>query len=145
MEKNLLKLDQQICFPIYSLSRFITQQYQPLLAPLNLTYLQYLVMMVLWEEQQVTVKHLGERLFLDSGTLSPLLKKLEAKGFITRERRKQDERVVEIALTPVGQALKKKAQHVPEQLLCAFDANPDDLEAFKAQIDKMFHQLKPVS
>lgn len=125
-----LHLDNQVCFSVYSLSRQITQAYQPLLKPLGLTYPQYLVMMVLWqayEEQQlpVTVKHLCERLMLDTGTVTPLLKRMEAAGWLMRQRSQQDERVVLVDLTDQGVELRDQASQVPLKLACnvGFDVN----------------------
>lgn len=109
-------MDRQLCFALYSASRAMTAAYRPILSELNLTYPQYLVLLVLWEEDQVTVRRLGERLQLDSGTLSPLLKRLEANGFIRRERSLHDERQVEVTLTPAGRKLEGKAQCIPERL-----------------------------
>lgn len=109
-------MDRQLCFALYSASRAMTAAYRPILTELNLTYPQYLVLLVLWEEDRVTVGRLGERLQLDSGTLSPLLKRLEANGFIRRERSLQDERQVEVTLTPAGRKLEGKAQCIPEKL-----------------------------
>ncbi len=111
-----LSLDQHLCFALYSASRAMTAAYRPILTELNLTYPQYLVLLALWEESPATVGRLGERLQLDSGTLSPLLKRLEANGFIRRERSATDERLVEITLTPAGRRLESKAQCIPEQL-----------------------------
>ena len=111
-----LSLDHHLCFALYSASRAMTAAYRPILTELNLTYPQYLVLLALWEERQATVGRLGERLQLDSGTLSPLLKRLEANGFIRRERSATDERLVEITLTPAGRLLESKAQCIPEQL-----------------------------
>lgn len=111
-----LSLDRQLCFALYSASRAMTAAYRPLLAELNLTYPQYLVLLVLWEDECVTVGRLGERLQLDSGTLSPLLKRLEANGFVHRERLPEDERQVAVRLTPAGRKLESKAQCIPEML-----------------------------
>ncbi|NEM92406.1 MarR family winged helix-turn-helix transcriptional regulator [Galbitalea soli] len=111
-------LDEQICFALYSASRAITGRYRALLEPLQLTYPQYLVMLALWEREPVTVSELGDRLHLDSGTLSPLLKRLELAGLVDRHRVPSDERSVEISLTAAGGALREKATGIPE-LLCA--------------------------
>ena len=111
-----LSLDRHLCFALYSASRAMTAAYRPILTELNLTYPQYLVLLALWEEGRATVCRLGERLQLDSGTLSPLLKRLEANGFIRRERSRADERLVEITLTPAGRRLERQAQCIPEQL-----------------------------
>ena len=108
-----LQLDQQLCFLVYRLHRGITDLYRPILAELGLTYPQYLAMLVLWEQSPVTVGQLGARLHLDSGTLSPLLKRLESAGLVTRTRSSADERSVEVTLTPAGRKLRSRAAHVP--------------------------------
>jgi MarR family transcriptional regulator, organic hydroperoxide resistance regulator len=113
-----LKLDNQICFVLYAASRAVTQLYQPLLEPLGLTYPQYLVLLVLWEEEVASVRRLCERLYLDSGTLTPLLTRIEEAGLVRRERSKADARVVDIHLTAAGKRLKRDARKVPEALLC---------------------------
>ncbi|MGX9432483.1 MULTISPECIES: MarR family winged helix-turn-helix transcriptional regulator [Bradyrhizobium] len=129
-----LRLDNQICFAIYSAAHAFNRVYKPLLDRLGLTYPQYLVMLVLWEKDGVPVKDIGERLFLDSGTLTPLLKRLEAAQFIKRTRSKEDERQVLIALTPPGQALKEKARAVPQQVLVASACSIPELSAMKNEI-----------
>lgn len=116
---DLLTLDSQFCFALYSASLAMTKTYKPLLAKLGLTYPQYLVMLVLWQQDDVLVKSIGEQLFLDSGTLTPLLKRLEASALIARTRDETDERQVRITLTREGRALKKKAQAIPQQVMCA--------------------------
>lgn len=108
-----LKLKNQMCFPLYACAKEIVRKYKPFLDPLDLTYTQYITMMVLWEEKQITVSELGEKLFLDSGTLTPLLKKLESKSYISRERQKNDERVVTISITQKGEDLKEQAKEIP--------------------------------
>ena len=108
-----LKLENQLCFPLYACSREIIKKYKPHLDKLELTYTQYITMMVVWERKNVTVKVLGDILYLDSGTLTPLLKKLEAKGLLKRERSKEDERNLFISLTEEGLAMKDKALHIP--------------------------------
>ena len=113
---DLLKLENQLCFPLYALSRQITNLYRPLLEKLDLTYPQYLVMLLLWEHHGLSVKSIGEHLRLDSGTLSPLLKRLEKRGLLTRTRDEQDERLVKISLTPEGEKLKIKAKDIPATL-----------------------------
>jgi MarR family transcriptional regulator, organic hydroperoxide resistance regulator len=112
-----LRLADQLCFSLYAASRAVTAAYAPLLAPLGLTYPQYLVMLVLWETDGVSVKTIGEALALDSGTLTPLLKRLEAQGLVRRDRSTTDERVVEIHLTTAGKRLKQRAAAIPERLL----------------------------
>ena len=108
-----LKLENQLCFPLYACAKEIVRRYQPSLEPLDLTYTQYLVMMALWEYDRQTVKELGQRLWLDSGTLTPVLKKLEAKGYVTRRRSEIDERSVVIAVTEEGRRLCDRASQVP--------------------------------
>jgi MarR family transcriptional regulator, organic hydroperoxide resistance regulator len=114
-----ISIDSQLCFALYSASRAMTAAYRPILAELKLTYPQYLVLLVLWEHEPVTVRSLGERLRLDSGTLSPLLKRLEANGFVRRERSTDDERLVEVTLTPAGRRLEETAQCIPAELFAA--------------------------
>jgi MarR family transcriptional regulator, organic hydroperoxide resistance regulator len=113
---STLSLDRHLCFALYSASRAMTAAYRPVLDELNLTYPQYLVLLVLWEEGRATVGRLGERLQLDSGTLSPLLKRLEANGFVRRERSSTDERLVDVTLTAAGRRLERRAQCMPERL-----------------------------
>lgn len=125
------RLDNQVCFALYTASRLVTRAYRPLLDELGLTYAQYLALLVLWErrdqgEPPAAVKDLGQRLLLDSGTLTPLLKRLERQGLITRTRDEHDERTLRIALTPAGSALSERAAQVPAQLLC--DSEPVLLE-----------------
>lgn len=134
---DCLKLNNQICFTLYTLSKFITNQYRPYLEPLDLTYPQYLVMLVLWEHQTMSVSGIGKLLQLDSGTLTPLLKRLETKSFITRTRSPSDERTVIISLTPQGQALKDQAVHIPTKLSQCLKADTDDLQTLKAIADKL--------
>ncbi len=119
--KSLLQLDTFFCFQLYAASRALTARYRPLLEPLGLTYPQYLVMVVLWEKDSPNVKQLGEKLFLDSGTLTPLLKKLEGQGLVVRRRAAADERQVIIDLTPRGRELRQIAEGVPAALLCQLD------------------------
>lgn len=114
-----LDLDKQVCFALYSASRSLTALYRPLLGPLGLTYPQYLVMLVLWERGDISVKCLGEALMLDSGTLSPLLKRLESAGLVTRRRDPADERSVVISLTPSGAALQTRATSIPRTIVQA--------------------------
>lgn len=115
-EFDSLKLDNQICFPLYAASREIIRQYRPFLEELDLTYTQYITMMVFWEVGQINVKELGRRLYLDSGTLTPLLKSLEAKGFVHRSRSKTDERVLNVELTEKGAALRDRALEIPSKI-----------------------------
>lgn len=111
-----LKLENQLCFPLYAASREIIKQYKPFLDELDLTYTQYISMMLLWEKKTLTVKEMGEYLYLDSGTLTPLLKKLEAKGYITRVRSTVDERSLNVTITEAGEQLKDRAVNVPAEM-----------------------------
>jgi len=129
-----LRLDNQICFAVYSTAHAFNRVYKPLLDRLSLTYPQYLVMLVLWERDGVPVKDIGERLHLDSGTLTPLLKRLETAGLIKRTRSSEDERQVLIALTPQGQALREKARAVPQSILAASARSISELSAMKNEI-----------
>jgi len=129
-----LRLDNQICFAVYSAAHAFNRVYKPLLNRLGLTYPQYLVMLVLWERDGVPLKDIGERLFLDSGTLTPLLKRLEAAGFIKRTRNGDDERQVLIALTAQGQALKDKARSVPLSILDASSCSIAELSDVRNEI-----------
>lgn len=126
-----LQLGNQICFAIYSTAHAFNRVYKPQLERLGLTYPQYLVMLVLWEQDGVTVTELGDRLFLDSGTLTPLLKRLEATHFLRRSRSTEDERKVLISLTPHGQALKEKAKAVPQAILAASACSVGELAEIK--------------
>lgn len=118
MEPNYesLKLERQLCFPLYACSRHMIRLYKPFLDRLDLTYTQYITMMVLWEKRSVTVKELGTALYLDSGTLTPLLKKLEEKGLVTRRRSEEDERNLIVGITPRGEALRDQALGIPEEM-----------------------------
>ena len=116
--RDPLQLDDQLCFALYSASRAVTRAYAPLLQPLGLTYPQYLVLLVLWQRDGASVKQLGERLALDSGTLTPLLQRLESQGLVERRRGDDDERVVRIHLTAAGRALRSKARKIPMDLAC---------------------------
>lgn len=138
-DDQLLKLDNQICFALYVSSKEIIKKYKPLLEPLGLTYTGYIAMLALWEEDHVTVKALGQKLFLDSGTLTPLLKKMETKGYVKRHRSVEDERNVYISLTEEGKALKAKAVEVPKALMCAVDFD----EGAAAALLKMLHETMP--
>src|SRR6476646_2347771 len=131
---QMLRLDNQICFAVYSATHAFNRVYKPLLDRLGLTYPQYLVMLVLWERDGVPLKDIGERLFLDSGTLTPLLKRMETADLVRRTRSTEDERQVLIALTPKGQALKEKARAVPERILASSACSIGELAAIKNEI-----------
>ena len=115
-EYDALKLENQLCFPLYAASREIVKNYKPFLDEIDLTYTQYIVMMVMWEKKRLNVKELGECLYLDSGTLTPLLKKLEAKGFVDRMRSEKDERNLVVSITDIGEGLKDKAVSIPKEM-----------------------------
>ncbi|MEZ8414286.1 MarR family winged helix-turn-helix transcriptional regulator [Vibrio splendidus] len=140
-QDDYLKLDNQVCFALYSASNAMSRAYQPLLKALDLTYLQYIVMMVLWEEKEINVKALGAKTHLDSGTLTPLLKRLEAKGYVLRTRSIEDERVRVITLTLAGVELKEQAQTVPVEMLCLSKMNEDELKSLKAQCEQLLGNL----
>ena len=135
--EEVLKLDNQLCFALYSTSHALTKAYAPLLERLGLTYPQYLAMLVLWESDGVTVKELGERLRLDSGTLTPLLKRLESAGLVRRERDKRDERQVRIHLSEAGLALKVEAGAVPQGIACAIGLPLDRILALKTELERL--------
>jgi MarR family transcriptional regulator, organic hydroperoxide resistance regulator len=139
-----LRLDNQICFAVYSTQHAFNRVYKPLLDKLGLTYPQYLVMLVLWEQDGLPVKDIGERLFLDSGTLTPLLKRLETAELIKRTRSTEDERQVLIALTPKGEALREKARAVPQSILAASDCSVGELSAMKNEIVALRNRLNAV-
>ncbi|WP_425460613.1 MarR family winged helix-turn-helix transcriptional regulator [Leptospira idonii] len=132
-----LLLKNQICFSLYSATHRLMKIYRPLLAELNLTYPQYLVMLVLWEEGSATVSGIGEKLGLDSGTLTPLLKRMETAGYLERKRSEKDERIVTILLTPNGRNLRTKARSVPEKLFCQTGVSEKDAFALKEVLDKL--------
>ncbi|TAH75073.1 MAG: MarR family transcriptional regulator, partial [Anaerolineaceae bacterium] len=115
---EILRLDNQLCFSLYVCSKEIIRQYKPLLDPYGLTYTGYIILMALWEQDEITIKDLGKKLFLDSGTLTPLLKKLEAQGYINRNRSQKDERNVYISLTKKGKDFQDEALSIPENLIC---------------------------
>lgn len=129
-----LALENQFCFALYSTSLAMTKAYKPFLEKLGLTYPQYLVMLVLWQQDNVLVKSIGEQLFLDSGTLTPLLKRLEASSLVARTRDETDERQVRITLTREGRALKKRAQGIPAQIMCASGQPAETLIGLHAQL-----------
>ncbi|HEY5802095.1 MAG TPA: MarR family transcriptional regulator [Lysobacter sp.] len=135
--RSMQSLDAQMCFALYSTGLALNKVYRKLLGPLGLTYPQYLVMLVLWEGDEVTVSEIGERLFLDSATLTPLLKRLQGAGLITRTRATDDERQVIIALTAEGRALKAKARTVPADLICAAECSLDEMESLKHQLETL--------
>lgn len=136
-DDDLLKLDSFLCFAVYSANHAFTRVYKPLLEELDLTYPQYLVMVLLWEKDDQTVGSLGERLFLESSTLTPMLKRLEAAGYIARVRDKADERQVRVQLTDTGKALRQRAADVPRGLAAATHLGADDLEQLRSEVSAL--------
>ena len=132
-----LRLDNQLCFPIYLCSKEIIRKYTPLLEELNLTYTQYIVMMYFWEKKSSNVKEISKALLLDSGTLTPLLKKLESKGYITRERSINDERNLEITITDKGEKLKERALDIPKKIGRCLDLNEEEIKTLYMLIYKV--------
>lgn len=136
-----LKLENQLCFPLYAAARAVVGKYGPLLKDLGLTYTQYIVMMVLWENDGVSVRSLGEKLHLDSGTLTPLLKKLENIGYVTRKRSEEDERVVLVSLTDTGRGLKEKAAEVPGEVASCVPLTPEEAAALYGLLYKIIDNV----
>lgn len=136
------KLGNQLCFPFYVIAKEIAGLYRPLLEELDITYPQYLVMMVLWEHQRLTVNQIGEKLSLDSGTLTPLLKRLEAKSYIIRQRKIEDERVVEISLTDEGERLQDQACLIPSKMNEELNLSETDVKELKGAINILLEKLK---
>ncbi|WP_461449526.1 MarR family winged helix-turn-helix transcriptional regulator [Mucilaginibacter sp.] len=142
---DYLKLENQACFPVYALSRVLTAHYKPILEEIDLTYPQYLVMLVLWEHQQLSVKEIGEKLLLDSGTLTPLLKKLEARKLVNRTRSMADERILMISLTKDGAALKEKAVSIPESFKCSLGLSMDEMISLHNTITTILERTKQIN
>ncbi|WP_026476843.1 MarR family winged helix-turn-helix transcriptional regulator [Alkaliphilus transvaalensis] len=141
MKDDVLKLENQLCFSIYAASRSITKIYRPFLEPLGLTYPQYLVMLVLWEKERVTLKEMGVLLHLDSGTLTPLLKRLESSSLIKRERSKEDERILWVSITENGLDLKEQALNIPICVLNSINADFNLLYSLKQGLDQLLAGL----
>lgn len=138
---NPLALENQLCFPLYAASKELTRRYKPFLDPLGLTYTQYVTMLALWEQDELPVKELGKRLYLDSATLTPLLKRLEAHGYVKRERSKEDERSVIITLTDEGWALREQALDVPRCISGCIEMSPEDVLQLKTLLEKFLSSL----
>lgn len=134
---DCLKLGNQICFPLYACAKEVVRRYKPYLDELELTYTQYIAMLVLWEKKEMNVKELGSYLYLDSGTLTPVLKKLEAKGYITRSRSKEDERSLLVAITPAGEQLKERAVEIPAKMGKCVNLAPEEA----AQLHGLLHKM----
>jgi len=144
MNNNSLKLENQLCFPIYAASNLITRAYQPLLDQLGITYPQYLVLLVLWDTDELTVNEIARRLLLNTNTITPLLKRMETQGLITRRRSQQDERKVIVQLTEQGSALEKQATSIPQNLLSRLHSDAvtlQDLHVLKERITELVHSL----
>lgn len=140
-EYDALKLENQLCFPLYACSKEIVKKYKPFLDKLDLTYTQYIAMMVLWDKKEITVKELGECLYLDSGTLTPLLKKLESKGYVKRYRSKDDERNLLISITDKGEGLKEQAKDVPAQMSSCVNLQPAEAVQLYELLYKILRSL----
>ena len=142
MENNsLMRIEKQLCFPLYAAARKVVNFYTPLLKPLNLTYTQYITMMVLWAEKKATVGSLCKSLHLDSGTMTPLLKKLEDHGLVTRTRDSSDERVVHIALTEKGKALETEASFIPEKVSVCIDLSEQEAKTLYETLYKIINTI----
>lgn len=139
---DALKLENQLCFPLYACSKEIVKRYKPFLDKLELTYTQYITMMVMWEHKSISVKEIGEYLYLDSGTLTPVLKVLEKKGYISRERSSEDERVLIASITDVGMKLRDKALEVPKQMGACVNVTPEEA---KTLYDLLYKVLGGIS
>ena len=141
MEKKYeaLKLSNQMCFPLYAASKEIVRRYKPVLDEIGLTYTQYITMMVLWEHESISVKDMGSLLYLDSGTLTPVLKKLEQKGFIKRQRDTEDERVLIVTVTDEGMALRDKALDVPARIACTVDLTMEEAQLLCGILQKLIN------
>ena len=140
-EKNYdaLKLENQLCFPLYVAAKEVVRKYTPVLNQLGITYTQYIALMVLWAEKSVSVKELGEKLYLDSNTLTPLLKTLEKKGLVTRERNKVDERVLTVSLTKEGEKLKERAVDVPSTMAKCMSLSEEEIKALYSSLYKIIN------
>lgn len=138
---EILKLEKQVCFPLYACSKEIVKRYTPLLDEINLTYTQYITMMVLWEKEEVNVKELGKHLYLDSGTLTPVLKKLEQKGYVTRKRDTKDERVLNVAVTEKGMELREDALQIPARVGEGIQMTGDELITLNGLLRKLLKEL----
>lgn len=141
-EYKELRLENQLCFPLYACAKEVTRRYKPFLDPLGLTYTQYITMMVLWEKKEVRVKDLGEVLYLDSGTLTPLLKRLEQKGLITRSRYQDDERALCVQITDLGETLQEKAKSVPEEMRACLPLSAKEMQVLKKLLDRTLSAIE---
>ena len=138
-----LKLSNQVCFPLYAASREVIKLYKPFLDEYNLTYTQYITMLVLWEDEKITIKELCKKLYLDSGTITPVIKKLEAMGLLVKYRDKSDERIVNAELTDKGRELKEEIVKVPDQVSCKVNGSMEDLLILKNLLEKVLDEISP--
>ena len=138
---DCIKLENQLCFPLYVCSKEIVRRYKPYLDEIGLTYTQYITMMAMWEHRSLNVKHLGEYLYLDSGTLTPVLKTLEQKGYVKRERSLADERNLTVSITEEGEDLKEKAVTIPAKMCKCTSLNPDEMQQLCSILHKMIRNF----
>lgn len=138
---NKLKLENQLCFPLYALSREVIKLYKPYLDKFNLTYTQYITMLAMWEEEKIIFKELGKKLHLDSGTLTPVLKKLESMELIIKYRTKEDDRIVIVELTDKGRELKDQVLDIPEKMYCGVEMSKDEIVQLKYYLEKMLKKF----
>ena len=137
-----IRLENQLCFPLYAVSKEIIRRYKPSLDKLDLTYTQYITMMVMWENGTMNVKELGEKLYLDSGTLTPVLKKLESKGYITRKRSREDERSLIVSITEEGEKLKDRALEVPKEMACNIRLTDEEVRCLYTILYKLIGEFE---
>ncbi len=139
---DALRLENQLCFPLYACSKEIVRRYKPFLDDIDLTYTQYITMMVLWFTKKVNVKELGEKLLLDSGTLTPVLKKLESKGYLTRERSREDERTLIVSITKLGEELKEKASCIPKRMGACMGMSKEEMDTLYELLYKVLRNME---
>lgn len=139
---DVLKLENQLCFPLYACAREVVKKYRPHLDEINLTYTQYIAMMVLWERNKCSAKELGEKLYLDSGTLTPVLKSLEIKGLVKRIRSTEDERLLLIEITDDGRALRERAVEIPQKVASCIDLNPEESQKLYQTLYKILGEIQ---
>ncbi|MCQ2493681.1 MAG: MarR family transcriptional regulator [Lachnospiraceae bacterium] len=138
---DAIKLENQICFPLYACSKEIVRRYKPYLDEIDLTYTQYIAMMVMWDKKSITVKELGECLYLDSGTLTPVLKTLESKGYVSRNRSKEDERVLNVTITDKGMQLREQAVEIPAKMSSCVEMSPEEAKTLYTLLYKILGSM----
>ena len=141
-KNNALNIEDQLCFPLYVCSREVIKRYKPFLDEIDLTYTQYIAMMVMWDKKTVTVKEMGEILYLDSGTLTPMLKKMEQKGLVTRHRSTEDERNLIVTITKAGEELREKAEDIPDKIAGCIDVTPEEAQTLYGILSKILGSSK---